>query len=146
MNLEYRLAGGGPSYLSTQVARWVEDVLGPDYRRYRTQQTWSPPINLYEDEECYCLVVDLAGVDSRGIDLHVEKDRLVLNGERPTPRPPRRGRVSCPPNTGRHRLHLMEIDHGPFLRTLKLPRQVDPERIEAQYRKGFLWVRMPKKS
>ncbi len=41
--------------------------------------------------------------------------------------------------------HLMEIDHGPFLRSVEVPSSVDVEAINAKYRSGLLWILLPKK-
>ena len=38
----------------------------------------------------------------------------------------------------------MEIDEGPFRREIDLPAAVDTSQVEATYRKGFLWIRLPK--
>ena len=43
------------------------------------------------------------------------------------------------------RVHLMEIDHGPFCREVELPADVDRERIGAAHRNGLLWIELPKK-
>ena len=145
MDVQLQLAGGGFSFVTAQMRRWVDEVLGPNYRPYRTGQTWSPSINLYESPSSYCLVADLAGVEVESIELRVEKNYLVLSGDRPTPRPPHRAKCA-PEKLEPRKLHLMEIDHGPFLRRLKLPESVDGDEVEARYGNGFLWVNMPKKS
>jgi len=144
MDASIAVADHGFSPLAQQMSRWVEQVLGSEYRVYHAERGWSPSINLYEDEGFFYLVADLAGVDAEKVDLRVEKGKLLLRGERAGPRPP--GRKDCPvPNPGTLRLHLMEIDHGPFLRVLEVPEFVDTDGICACYRNGFLWVKMPKK-
>lgn len=145
MDVPLQLAGRGSSFVTDQMRRWVDEVLGPDYRRYRTKQTWSPSINLYESPTSFCLVADLAGVEVESIEWRVEKSYLLLSGERSTPRPP--NPEECDPaKLEPQKLHLMEIDHGPFLRRLKLPDSVDGDQIQARYGNGLLWVNMPKKS
>jgi len=141
MKVALRLAEGDLPSLAEQMSRWLDRVLGPEYQRYRTRDTWQPSINLYEDPLAFYVVADLAGIKAESIDLRVEKGKLLLRGERGSPRPQPAGN---PP--GRLRMHLMEIDHGPFLRALQLPEDIDDGRIEACYRNGFLWVKMPKSS
>ena len=54
---------------------------------------------------------------------------------------------AMPEVKGQLRLHHMEIDHGPFCRTIALPQDVAVDAIpDAAYRVGFLYVRLPKKS
>jgi HSP20 family molecular chaperone IbpA len=42
-------------------------------------------------------------------------------------------------------VHLMEIDHGTFCRTVDIPANVDATKISANYREGLLWVMLPKR-
>jgi HSP20 family molecular chaperone IbpA len=42
------------------------------------------------------------------------------------------------------RVHLMEIDHGPFTREVELPPDADKAGISASYRNGMLWIEIPK--
>ena len=64
---------------------------------------------------------------------------LYITGERPLPSNPEADDV------GGMKLHLMEIDHGRFLREIKLPEDVAVDAIEATYRNGYLWVKIPRK-
>lgn len=124
------------SSLAQQMSKWVDQVLGPGYHSYATSEGWSPAINVYEDKTHYCLVVDLAGIRPEDI-LRVENGVLVISGARQTP--------GLEELNSPVRLHHMEIEHGRFSRRLEVPKNVDIDAIEASYRNGFLWVRMPKK-
>jgi HSP20 family protein len=135
----------GFTTLAKQMGRWIEHVLGTDYSQYHAS-VWRPAVNLYEDREAFYLVVDVAGVDPKSIDLQVQKQMLVFRGERDSPRPPaEKCRCKGVKNTPM-RLHMMEINHGPFHRVLGLPQEVDSSAIQACYRNGFLWVTMPKQA
>ena len=124
----------GPA--ARKVSKWVDHVLGRNYHQYSPSETWSPALNVYEDSSRYVVVVDLAGMRSDGIDIRVDEGVMTISGRRPAP---------TLPNIGEHmRMHIMEIDNGPFRRTLKLPPTVNAEAIEASYRSGLLWIRMPK--
>ena len=122
---------------SRQTLRWMDEVLSTGARKYCPRGTWTPSINVYETSSCYWVVAELAGVNTGQMELRVEKDVLVLLGHRDTPQPPQPG--------GPVNVHLMEIDHGNFCRTVKLPPDADASAIEATYRNGLLWVRIPKK-
>ena len=142
MNVAIRLAEEDLPFMADRMSRWVDGVLGRDYHRYRPAQAWNPAINLYEDEAGFHLVADLAGIDPEVIDLRVEKNRLILRGQRPAPRPPD---CSDKQSAAALRLHHMEIEYGPFVRTVDLPEAIDVKGIEAVYRNGFLWIKMPRK-
>ena len=119
------------------MGAWVDHVLGPSIKKFSGAEVWSPAVNLYEDETSYYVVADLAGVDVPHIDLHTEDHTLHLCGKREMPR------VASP--SGQVRVHLMEVDQGPFRRKVQLPGDANTQAISATYRSGFLSVRIPKK-
>jgi HSP20 family protein len=117
-------------------------VMLKGYYSFFSHQTWTPSVNLYETECAYLVCVDLAGVEKQKIDIEVTGLRLLLKGSRavPAPLPDAAGR-DCRPT----RLHLMEVDHGPFVREVELPQNVERDQINARYVDGLLWIELPKK-
>lgn len=117
------------------------DQFQKGYYNFYPSETWTPDVNLYEADDVYLVCVDLAGVDKEKIDLEVRDQRLILRGARAVP-----AHMDEEPALCKHRLrvHLMEIDHGPFARTVELPRNVRRDGIVAHYRNGMLWVELPK--
>jgi len=122
--------------MGRQMGRWVDQVLGQGFQHFCHSDSWRPAINLCEYDSHYCVIVELAGVQAGEIDLQAEAGRLVLTGERVMPVEPKAG--------GEVRVHLMEIDHGRFQRTIQLPEGVNIDAIEAFCRNGYLWIRLPK--
>ncbi len=120
-----------------QLQKWVDQFLSPQYRKYVPGEAWAPAVNLYEDDDAFHVVVELAGVDPDAVILKVENGNLIVTGERDAPRPGKTHRPAC--------THLMEIDHGAFLRSVEVPASVEVEAITAKYRAGLLWVTLPKK-
>jgi HSP20 family molecular chaperone IbpA len=89
---------------------------------------WQPATNLYETEDHYIVCMDLAGVNRPEICVEIKQDMLVITGSRESPRPQSRSKV-----------HLMEIDHGNFCRSVAIPSSVSVEKIDARYaRSGAL--------
>jgi HSP20 family protein len=124
------------SSVARQMSKWVDQVFGKNF--HCSSETWTPSINLYETEAFYLLVMELAGIDPEKIDLRVERRLLIIFGHRDTPELPEGDRAV--------NLLMMEIDHGSFCRSLKLPPDVDDiDAISASYRGGYLWIRLPKK-
>ena len=130
-----------------------------------SSDTWTPNVNLYETATSYMVCVDLAGVDKEKIELEVADQRLRLRGARavpdceecadkpadaaghaPAPRAAAHGTHEGEPDVQprRVRIHLMEIDHGPFSREVELPPDANKESITATYRNGMLWVEIPR--
>ncbi len=100
------------------------------------RETWQPAVNAYRCSECLVICVDLAGVDRKRVDLQLEPRRLLVRGYRQAPEPE---------NTEHKPVQVlvMEIDYGPFEREVRLPMDVDPERVTAEQRNGLLWIYLP---
>lgn len=120
--------GGSPESFSEFRTR--------SYVGYTDQRGWQPAINIYEDESKYHICVELPGVRANEIDVRTEKGLLRIRGNRADPRPRPTDASLC--------VHLMEVQSGEYERQLRLPGNVDTERIEAAYREGFLWITLPK--
>jgi len=86
---------------------------------------------LSDDPPRLTVVAELAGVDPDRVELLLTGRELLIAGERV-----RRA-------AERSRYEQMEIDYGPFRRTIALPADVDVERAEARYERGLLVVTLP---
>jgi len=106
------------------------------FGQFQSTEGWAPNVNLYELRDRIDVCVDLAGMKPGDIDVQVETGRLVIRGVRPTPPPPRQQGETM-------RLLAMEIAHGPFCRTISIPRNIDSRAVTSEYVDGMLWVRIP---
>jgi HSP20 family protein len=84
-----------------------------------------------DDPHVLTVVVELAGVDPRSVQIVANERLLVVAGERKNPRVP--GRV----------YQQMEIETGPFQRQIRLAEDVDPERARARFEQGVLTIELP---
>ncbi len=106
------------------------------FREFCPVDSWAPAVNLYRLQQRLDVCVDLAGVEPRTISVRVEMSRLIVQGVRVAPEPPAGLKdIMC--------IDAMEIDHGPFCRTIPLSQGVDPSGVEVRYSKGLLWVHLP---
>jgi HSP20 family protein len=96
---------------------------------------WTPPCDIYEDEEGVSLRFDLAGVDPKDVDVRFENGVLTVRGERKLEREDKR-----------ENYHRVERAYGTFTRSFSLPGTLDPERIKAETKHGVLHVLLPKKA
>lgn len=99
----------------TQIWHW-------NFRHYPVQDTWNPSINIYHLAGWLEICVDLAGVARESIELRVEPGRLTLRNVQSTPEPEQK-------ETEPMRIAHMEIDHGPYCRTIQLPDSVDTTHV-----------------
>jgi HSP20 family protein len=128
--------------LQSQMQRLMEQMQ-KGFSNFCPSETWTPNVNLYENDTAYLVCVDLAGVDKEKIDIVVSEQKLTLRGARPVPLLPQAR--SSDAQTAKVRVHVMEIDHGPFCREVDLPADVAHEHISAAHLNGLLWIELPKK-
>ena len=106
-------------------------------RRFSPTEAWAPSVNIYHLAAGVEIAVDLAGVHRDQVDVRIEPGRLLIRGVRAAPEPPRgAGGESM-------RIVTMEIDYGPFSRSIEVPHNVDLRKVNSEYREGILWVSLP---
>jgi HSP20 family protein len=96
--------------------------------------TWSPSVDIREEEDHFLLMADLPGVNKDEIEVKVEDNTLLLSGKRDS--------VSEPEASG---YRYNERRFGSFSRRFRLGEGVNPTGIEAAYKDGVLTVTLPKK-
>src|SRR5262249_17481099 len=101
-------------------------------RAERTQPTWEPPVDVFEDEEGVVIVVALPGVPADRVELAYESGVLVVRAQRPLPFP-----------GTRRAIRQLEIPYGYFDSRIPL----NDTRLEAgapELRDGCLILRLQK--
>lgn len=116
--------------------RRMEQVMAQllrDAQPIETPAPWTPRVDILESADGFVVTLEVAGVEREEIDIVVEDRCLRISGARSDPSP-----------SGCVRWHQMEIAQGRFERVLMLPQEVDPERITATHKDGFLHIRIPR--
>jgi HSP20 family protein len=101
---------------------------------FQADQAFHPPMDIYETHEHLVVVLEIAGMRAEDIHVTFEKDTLSIRGLR--------REIQGKPKT---RLHQMEIDYGPFARTLRIPFPLEVDGFKATYQQGFLIITVPKR-
>lgn len=91
-----------------------------------------PPVNVWEDQDSLQVELELPGVKSDQIELSVVSGELSIKVERPE--------ITQEGVT----YHRRERGSGSFARVLRLPVDVDTERVGAQLVDGVLTITLPK--
>lgn len=94
--------------------------------------SWAPVCDAYESSGALVLCLELPGLEPGDIDLNLERDELVVRGQR---------RIEGGQPGERH--HRVERSFGKFQRRFRLPSTVDRGAIRASYRHGVLRVELP---
>lgn len=96
---------------------------------------WSPAAELVEKDDGFGLTFELPGLTQDDVEIELQDNLLTVRGEKKEEF-----------EEEKPRYHVWERRYGKFQRSLDLPRNVDPEKIEAEFENGVLKVRMPKTS
>ena len=98
----------------------------------RTYGAAYPALNTWEDGDHAYVEAELPGMSMDDVEIYVSGGEVTINGER---------KLGQPENATWHR---RERSHGRLSRTVKLPWQLDADKVEATLRDGVLSVRLPK--
>ncbi len=91
----------------------------------------APRVDIYESDTDVLLTADLPGVPDGRVQLHLERDELVL--EASTQLPPSEGEVVAQ--------EFADVD---YRRVFLVPKGIDSDGITAELHDGVLRVRLPK--
>ncbi len=97
----------------------------------RRPHLWRPPTDVFETEEAYVVMVEVAGM--REAEFAVTLDRQILSI---------RGTRADSPTAKAY--HHMEIAYGEFATEVSLAVPIEAATIQASYADGFLRVVLPK--
>lgn len=99
-------------------------------------ERWSnftPAVNVAETDKEYRITAELPGMDEKDIELTLQKDHLLIKGEKKQEQEEQ--------GQGYHR---MERTYGVFQRHIPLPQQVDTDKADATFKNGVLSITLPK--
>lgn len=99
-------------------------------------QLWLPPVDIYETENAFVVEADLPGVHQENVNIQFDRNSLTISGTRAATLPAK--------EKSQLRVFSAERLSGQFSRSVRLPEQVDAEKIEASFASGVLTVTVPK--
>ena len=120
--------------LRGRMNRFFEDDLLPGNGEDVLTRSWSPSVDIYEDENTLFLSAELPGIDEDSIEIKIEDNTLSLKGERKFEK-----------ETKKENYFRIERSYGSFCRSFSLPNYVDHEKIKAENENGLLKITIPKK-
>ena len=92
-----------------------------------------PAMNIRDDEKSITVEAELPGMESKDIDISLQNNMLVLQGEK---------RFEDEKKQGNY--HRIERSYGSFSRTIPLSSTVDENNVKASFKNGVLTVTLPK--
>jgi HSP20 family protein len=119
-----------------QMERGIDEMFGrgtvPSGIRSVARGTF-PPINVGATENEVRVYVFAPGLDAKSFEISLQQNLLVISGGRKLP---------TDDSAAYFRRERFE---GEFRRVVTLPEDVDPERVDAQYRDGVLQITLQRR-
>lgn len=97
-------------------------------------QTEYPAVNISEDEQAITVEAELPGMESKDIDVTLQRNMLHLQGEKRFEEEKKEGNYQ-----------RIERSYGSFSRTIPLSSTVDEDKVKASFKNGILTINLPKK-
>ena len=109
----------------------INDLQGRLNSAFRNSRSY-PGIRLYQKDDVVILQAEIPGISVEDIDLNIREENLILSFDRKPEKAVKDGR-----------LLRNERNTGKFSRVIRLPFRVDSARVEADYKKGVLNIKLP---
>ena len=100
---------------------------------FSVNRIWRPPTDVLEFDDHLVVRTEIAGVQKEQISISIKDNVLMLRGTR-------RKELESDDCVFRN----MELTYGRFERNILLPETVDPDRVTATYKDGFLEITVQK--
>jgi HSP20 family protein len=94
---------------------------------------WAPAVNMTEDEKEIRVTAELPGMDEKDIEVDFSHNTLTIRGEKKEEE-----------KEENQNFYRMERRYGSFQRQIDVPREVEADKVEAEFKKGVLTVHLPK--
>ena len=122
------------TYIERYLNPWRElDRMGHLLNNMTSKRTSEyPAVNLWVNGEHAEIMTEIPGVDQKTLGISVSGNTVTLSGIRPADE-----RADDTP------YYRHEIRHGKFSKTIKLPFNVDADKVNASYRNGILQISLP---
>lgn len=120
--------------MQDRMTRLIDQTLSRVWKTEPFRGAWSPPVDILERENDVVLKMDLPGLSQDEIDIRVEENTLIVQGERRLMK-----------DAAGDDYVQIERPYGSFRRSFNVPRRIDQENIRASYKDGVLQIVLPKK-
>lgn len=115
------------------MADLMEDLWRTPFESTLGQMEY-PAVNISENERNITVEAELPGMESKDIDISLQRNMLHLRGEKKFEEEKQEGSY-----------HRIERSYGSFSRTIPLSSAVDEDRASASFKNGILTITLPKK-
>lgn len=101
--------------------------------RYNRALEFYPRVDIAESETEYKVSAELPGIDEKDVQISLEKNALVLSGEKKTESEEKEKSY-----------HRIERSYGSFQRVIQFDRELNEDKASAVFKNGVLTITLPK--
>lgn len=122
------------STINREMNDVVRDFFGKSEMAHIAGNTWTPNVNISENEDAYLIELDLPGIKKENVKINVKDKMLEIEGERKS-------------EEEKKDINWIrkEVFLGKFQRSFSLPEDVNMDKIDAKFSEGVLQVSLLKK-
>ena len=120
--------------MQDRMTRLIDETLSRVWKVDVVRGVWSPPVDILERGNEVVLKFDLPELSQDEIDIRVEENTLIIQGERRLIK-----------DASEENYIQIERPYGTFRRTFNIPRMIEQEGIRASYKDGVLRIVLPRK-
>ena len=99
------------------------------HRMAGQNEAYTLRVDVREEDDNFVLTTAVPGLSADDLNIQILENVIRIEGEYQT-------------SDGEHLLR--ELPEGKFIRTLRLPSEVDPDKVEAKIKNGILSLSLPK--
>ena len=110
--------------------RFFEDF---EPMRFAGETEFAPAFDVSETENELIVKAEVPGMDKKDININLSDGLLTITGEKHHEK-----------KEESEKYHCFESRYGKFSRTMRLPSEVDNDKVDAMYKDGVLTITLPK--
>ncbi len=119
--------------LRREMDRLWENFFGERPLTRMWEREWAPSLDLSETKDNFVVKAEVPGIDAKDIDISLTGDVLTIKGQK-----------KHESEEKEEDYHLVERSYGSFSRSVRLPAEVESNKIKASYKNGILNITLPK--
>ncbi len=94
---------------------------------------WGPKIDISEGRKDITVKAEIPGIEAKDFDISIEGRLLTIKGEKKQEQ-----------REEEETYYRVERSYGYFNRTIELPAEVNPDNVDARYKRGILKIKLRK--
>ncbi len=122
--------------LQREIDNLYDRFFGPNYLQSSClfgKGKWDPIIDISEGRKDITVKAEIPGIETKDFDISIDGRLLTIRGEKKQEH-----------KQEEETYFRVERSYGNFNRTIQLPAEVNPEKVDATYKRGILKIKLRK--